>query len=436
MTRVEPGFWRGYWPLLMAFGAAQLSQQADIVMIGLRGGAAPAAYAMLMRLALLDVVLMSAMGVVASTAVAEALRNGDVRNVVGRILGLAALIGICAAAIGLLCYPRLTRLFTSDPHIWSLVDSSIYWYALSSPFRFLGNTAAFTLHACGQGVSVVKWRLIEFVMRGAANYLVMHVLGVGFEGCFIVGAISSVFSAIWFARVLSIHEALAMVVPRVSWALDFLRSAAWESQRIIALQLAVLACFALFAAPWLGNYDISRLDAYAAGQTLMLVVFAPFMAQVRFLAFRFATLDEERLAAILEFICGRGALVAIGAALLLFASEGPLGRLYGQDGPWWTIQVQMLAASLPIRYASNIARAVLLSRNAYAMVATIDTATVWVLGAPLVAAGLYLDSPAVAYLSLVLPELAGVGLLWSRLAVQKVAPQYPRRFAFREGDHR
>jgi hypothetical protein len=423
----------------MAFGAAQLSQQADIVMIGLRGGAAPGAYAMLMRLAFVDVVLMSAMGVVASTAVAEAQRNGDIRNVVGRILGLAALIGAGAALIGLCCYPRLTKLLTGDRQIWSFVDSSIFWYSISTPFRFLGNTAAFILHACGHGVSVVKWRLGEFVARAAANFLVMNVLGLGFEGCFIVGAISAVFSTIWFAQVLSFHDALAIVVPRWSWTLDFLRSAAWESQRIAALQLAVLACFALFAAPWLGNYDISRLDAYAAGQTLMLVVFAPFMAQVRFLAFRFATLGQERLAATLQFVWSRGAPVAIGAALLLFASGGLLGRLYGQDGPWWSIQVQMLAASLPLRYASNVARAVLLSQNAYAAVATTDTATAWLLGTPLVAAGLYLDTPVVAYLSLILPELASAGLLWSRLRSSR-RPELSigklRPCAFREGDHR
>ena len=83
-------FWRGYWPLLLAIGAAQLTQQVDVLMNGRAGGAASGAYVLLMRLAIADLILMMATGVVASTTVARARRDGDASVAVAELLGTAA----------------------------------------------------------------------------------------------------------------------------------------------------------------------------------------------------------------------------------------------------------------------------------------------------------------------------------------------------------
>ena len=39
MIEIEKGFWRGDWPLLLALGATQLTQQADILMVSRRAAA-------------------------------------------------------------------------------------------------------------------------------------------------------------------------------------------------------------------------------------------------------------------------------------------------------------------------------------------------------------------------------------------------------------
>lgn len=414
---IEKDFWRGYWPLLLALGAAQLTQQADIVMMGRLGGAASGAYVMLTRLAVVDVVLMTAMGAVASTAVAQAQRNGEAAQVAGQALGLSLLAGLCCCAFGLAFYPRLAEWLAGEGEVAALIGAGVFWYSLAAPFRFLINAGAFVLHALGHGALVVRWKLTETVAKTAGNYLMMDISGLGFSGCFVSGLTVAIASTVWCRRMLSLHGAPWVSVPGYSWATQFMRSTGWESQRIASVHLGVLACLALFAAPWLGRQDVSRLNSYAAGQTLMLVVFAPFMALMRFLAFRLATLrDDHELQARKLW---QGVPVVTGSALLLFVSRDWLGRLYGQHGPWWSTLIQALAISLPLRYVANVVRAILHSRGSFATVAAADSAALWLLATPLVFAGLYADSPIVAYSSLILPEAACAAWLWRRLDLSR-----------------
>lgn len=412
---IEKDFWRGYWPLLLALGAAQLTQQADIVMVGRLGGAASGAYVMLTRLAVVDFVLMAATGAVASTAVAQAKRNGETAIVIGQTLGLAMLAGVACCALGLSFYPSLARWLVGEGELATLIGEGVFWYSLAAPFRFLINIGAFVLHALGHGATVVRWKLTEVVAKTAGNYLIMDLLGLGFSGCFLSGAIVVVLSTIWCRRELSSHGLPWITVPGCSWASKFLRSTAWEAQRIMSVQLAVLCCLALFAAPWLGKYDMSRLNSYAAGQTLMLILFAPFMALMRFLAFRLPTLSEDRYDTSMRRLWLLGAPVVTGSAFLLFVSRDWLGRLYGQHGPWWSVLVQAVAISLPLRYAANVVRGMLQSRGAFAAVAAADSAVLWLLATPLVVIGLHVDSPIVAYSSLILPEAVCAAMLWRLL---------------------
>jgi Na+-driven multidrug efflux pump len=145
------------------------------------------------------------------------------------------------------------------------------------------------------------------------------------------------------------------------------------------------------------------------------VVFAPFMAQIRFLAFRLATLREERRAVSMRTILAQGVPLATSAALFLLVAQDWLGRLYGQHGPWWSALIESLAISLPLRFAANVLRALLQSLGDFASVAAADSAALWLLATPLVALGLYADSPVVAYLSLILPEAVCAVWLWRRL---------------------
>jgi hypothetical protein len=96
------------------------------------------------------------------------------------------------------------------------------------------------------------------------------------------------------------------------------------------------------------------------------------------------------------------------------AGTDALGRLYGQHGPWWTTLVEILAASIPLRYMTSILRAVLQARGSFGTVARTDSSVFWLVALPLVALGLYIDSPLVAYLALIVPEGLGALRFWKQ----------------------
>lgn len=413
---IEKGFWRGFFPLLLSFVTASLTCQVDIVMLPRLGADATAAYVMLTRIALLDLVLTAAMGAVASVVVAKARRTGRSAEVIRQVSTLALAIGAGAGALGLAFYPYLVEALAGGGEVGILAGNAIGWYALAAPFRLLAGTASFTLHALGHGVAVVRWKLLEAGLKTAANFLFIGACGFGFAGCFVGGFVVAVVSSIWFCRQLWPHGLRRLAIPTRPFAVFFLRATAWEMQRILSPQIAVLASLALFAAPWLGRPEFPRLAPYAAGQILMLLVFAPMMAFTRFLALRLAGLQATELALIVQELWVRGALLVAGAASILFAGGDWLGHsVYGQQGPWWSTLVQALAISLPLRYVANVMRAVLQARGSFGVVAAADCLAPWLVALPLVGLGLYLDNPIVAYLSLILPEAVCAVWLGHRL---------------------
>lgn len=421
MTAIEKPFWEGYWPMLLGVGAAQLAQQADIVMIGRLGGGAPGAFAMLTRLAIIDIVLMTAIGSVASTRIAEAQREGEVQGAVAPALGVALLAGLFCCILGMTCYSWVARCIAGDGEVATLVATGAFWYSFAAPFRFLSNTSALALHTLGDGAAVVRWKLVEFGVKLIGNFVVLEALNFGFGACFLVGAIVCIASSLWGRLMLSErHGVEFLAMPDPFWARGFVRSVVWESQRFVALHLTMLACLALFAAQWLGRYDVGRLDAYAAGQMLMVVVFTPIMTLMRYLAFRFAGLHGRHLAEAMRIVITQGAPVAVGGGLLLAIGHDSIGRLYGQQGLWWSTLVLMLAASIPLRFMATILRAIAQSQCAFSIVAKADSIAFGVLAAPLVAIGLALDSPVVAYLSLIVPEAASAAWLWGRLRTYRL----------------
>jgi hypothetical protein len=402
---IEKGFWRGFAPLLAFYGATALCFQIDLYMIAPLGSGAPTAYLTLTRVAALDLVLMGASGAVASLLVAKARLAGEAQEAMPQICWLASLIGLGAGVLGALLYPSLIITVTGRGDIAAVAVSATIWFALSSPFRFFVNVGSFSLHALGDGVSVVRWKLAGVAAKVAANWLFMDVLGFGFTGCFIAGFVISVLSSIWIFRRVASHGVALFATPRWTYARAFLHSIFFEAQRLFWPQMAMSVSVTLFSMPWLGQVDYRRLDAFSAGQILILFILTPMTALTRFFALRLAGLSETQTAAFARRLWMKGTSIVLAVATLLFVISEPLGStVYRQEGPWWLTLVEALALSLPIRYVTNVMRAVLHSRAAYAQAARCDSFASWSIALPLLALGLSLDEPRVAYLSLLAPE--------------------------------
>ncbi|KAF0866582.1 multi antimicrobial extrusion protein MatE [Pseudomonas sp. LD120] len=419
-------FWVGFPALVLAFAVAQMLAQIDLAMLAHQAPGMPAAYVMLARLALLDLLASMALGSVVSVRVARALREGQPGPVMRGALTLAAILGLLLSAVALLAYPPLAAgLSADDAALRALLLSAIPWFAATAPLRLLNGCAAFILHASQQGPLVVRWKLWELLAKVGLNLLFIECLGFGFVGCFMASLLMHLGSCAWVLRRLQPQMGRGRWLPAVDWARAVLRQSAWEGLRLLSLQLLGLMTLVLFAAPQIAPVDTQRLDAFAAASLLALLVFAPLVALIRFLAMRFAGLAPHEVLRLLKQLLRLG---VAGTALLggLLIVLGPwLGQwVYAQQGRWWSSFVLMLGVSLPLRLAGNAMRAALQSLGEFVAIAKVDALLGWAVGLPLLVLGLRLDLPLVAYGYVLLPEAAAV--LWLARRIQRIRATNPQ----------
>ncbi|WP_148219188.1 multi antimicrobial extrusion protein MatE [Azospirillum sp. B510] len=420
----EAAFWRGYLALLFTFLLAQTAPQIDLALLARSPDGAVAAYVVVVRLALLETVATMALGSVASVAASRAAASGSASGAASRAaasevsgaLWLAALAGGLFALAGALAYPfALPWVAGGDAGVGAMAAAALPWFIATTPIRMVGGTAAFLLHAVGRGGLAIRWKSMELAARAGVGFLIVDRMVPGAAGCFVAALLVTAPSAVWAVAALRVHASDGGRPDR-AWLSVRLRAAAWESQRLLSFHLLGLATLALFAAP-LGGGGRERLEAYAAASVLVLALFAPLVAQLRFLAMRLAGCSAADVAVMVRARLAWGMAVGSAAGLTLAVAGDGLGRwVYHQEGRWWSALVCALALSVPWRVVGNMLRAALQATGGFAGVARADGLFGWLFGLPLTALGLWWDCPALAAGALLLPEVAAVVWLWSRLA--------------------
>jgi Na+-driven multidrug efflux pump len=413
-------FWRGFFPLLATVALGQAILQIDIITAARTGAGALAAYALLLRVAVLDMVATTALATVASIFVARAGKCGRTAEILGPVTALALVSGVIFGLAGFFLYPVVVAWISPDRGTADLVDDVVIWFAFAAPFRAFSGVAGLALFGLGSGTLVTCCRLAELAAKAAGNLLLVDLLETGFSGLYISGFVVSVGSSLWLWRALARHGLSWPQLPDSALAGGLLRAAVSEAYRLLSPQVAVAISFGLFSVASWGGFDPSRLDSYAAGQTLVLLVVTPLAALTRYTALRSAALPKAERHDLILQVSRTGLPIVIVAAVTLFFGAEKIGSLiYGQQGPWWIVLVQALALSLPLRFAGCMIRAIMQAANSFTLVAAADSATVWLVAVPLVALGLWIDSPRTCYASLVLPEALCVAWLWHRSSVRR-----------------
>lgn len=437
-------FWRGFPALLLAFALAQVAPQIDLAVLArLDPGAVPA-YVLLVRMAVVETVCTMALGAAVSVAAGAAVRAGAAEPEILRSLWIAAGLGSAFLAIGLLLYPLAVPWAAGSQQVGlaAAAGDALPWFAAAAPLRTIGGTAAFLLHALGKGAALIRWKLAELPARYGLLLLCTGPLGERFAGalaaCFAASLFLNAVTVAWMTGILlrsaggrgALREGLR--IPPRDWIWQRLQSAGWEIQRLMSLQLLAPITLLLFSIAPPGEDGEGRLAAYAAGSTLAMAVFAPFVAYLRFLGMRLAGRSVADIGRLSRELTVWAVPTAAVAGLFLIAGGGWLGRaVYGQAGVWWTTLILALALSLPLRVVGNLLRAAVQATGGaaggFAAVARIDGVLAWGFGLPLTAAGLWLDRPVLAYAALVLPEVAATLWLWSRLRSMSVTDGLHRK---------
>ncbi|MBF0096721.1 MAG: polysaccharide biosynthesis C-terminal domain-containing protein [Magnetococcales bacterium] len=411
-------FMRGYPLVLVSFITPQLLLQTDLILVALLGEQATAAYAIPMRVAMLDTVLMIAVSSVASVAVSGTSAGLARSRAILQSLGMACVLGVGLAIAGVLFYPGLARHIVADPAIAALASQALIWYALATPMRFLSTAMGMILHVLGEGRFVVWGKGAEVVLNALLNLLFIFTLSQGFVGSFQATLLVLTFATAWSLNRLRHH----LPKEQRQWDWDwpglllFGKQCAWEGKRVLSGQLFALVCLLLFANSLLSASSVERMEAFSAGMALAFLLFRPFLSLMRFLSFRLAQLPPQSDAVPLQRLRTLGLRLTLGLAVLLLLTGAWLGEhLYGVSGRWWNASVSMVACSLPLTFLNALFRGRLQARQRFAQVMAVDALSTWSLGLPLVVAGLYWQSPWLTFSHIPLCELFALLLLQRRM---------------------
>ncbi len=157
--------WRGYWFLFASTSAAAFIMQIDLAMVARLGGRASGAYAILMRITLLDVAVTIACAAVAAIALGHAQKNGETADAIEKTCALSLVLGVATAIFGFFAYPIFLDALMGDAAAAPYIGAPIVWLVAGAPFRVLSNTQGFLLHALGRGGSVLTWKLAEIPVK-------------------------------------------------------------------------------------------------------------------------------------------------------------------------------------------------------------------------------------------------------------------------------
>ncbi|WP_292532060.1 multi antimicrobial extrusion protein MatE [Methylocystis sp.] len=415
--------WRGYWLLFASTSAAAFIMQIDLAMVARLGGRASGAYAILMRITLLDVAVTIACAAVAAIALGHAQKNGATADAIEKTCALSLVLGVATAIFGFFAYPVFLDALMGDAAAAPYIGAPIVWLVAGAPFRVLSNTQGFLLHALGRGGTVLAWKLAEIPAKAAANILFMQTLGLGFAGCFLAGCIVATASSFWLWSRLQAHGARRIRIPEIAFVRSFLSGTFWEALRVLSPQAAMLFALTLFSLPWPNGANGHRLDSFAAAQTFMLFILGPLITLTRFLAIHLPTKSQGDWSPALAPVVRVGAPIALTAAILLLLGCDWIGAtLYRQQGAWWSVFVACLALSLPVRFVGSIVRGLTLARSSFAELTSVDVLSQWLIAPLFILIGLSVNRPEIAYQSLIWPEVFAVFLLWRGL---RSAPEDP-----------
>jgi hypothetical protein len=415
--------WRGYWFLFASTSAAAFIMQIDLAMVARLGGRASGAYAILMRITLLDVAVTIACAAVAAIALGHAQKNGETADAIEKTCALSLVLGVATAIFGFFAYPVSLDALMGDAAATPFIGAPIVWLVAGAPFRVLSNTQGFLLHALGRGGSVLTWKLAEIPAKAAANVFFMQTLGFGFAGCFIAGCVVAAASSFWLWTRLHAHGARKLRFPEIAFARSFLSGAFWEALRVLSPRAAMLFSLTLFSLPWQYATNGQRLDSYAAAQTFMLFILGPLITLTRYLAIYLPKQSLEDWTPVLAPVIRVGAPIALTAAILLLFGRDWIGAtLYKQYGDWWSVFLAALALSVPIRFVGSIVRGFALARQSFAKLTLIDALAQWLIAPLFILVGLSVNRPEIAYQSLIWPEVIGVFLIWRSLQSEPAEP--------------
>lgn len=411
----EKSYLQIFWPFLLSFSCGRIVLQTDLFMVSRLGSDAIAAFGVPMRVMLLDIIAAFALAPVVSVWVSGASSREVRKERVEGGLQLGLLVGLICLVLGLFCYPQFLKLLSLQESVKGLAQQAVFWLTLAIPTRLLQFTGSMILHGAGLGHRVIRVSLIEICLNLFFNYLFIFHLNRGFQGSYESTLLCSFLSCTQTLFILKQEFGLQGLFRLNSHVTSFLPKVFTEALRLVSEKGAGFVLLWLFTAPF---SNPAVLPAFSVASEVLFFLTVPFVASMRASAIVLARWENLSLSHLFKkfknilLTMTLGAL--LGAFLIFFFSRWIGASFYALQGEslhWWYVFCLFLALMLPVKVFDSFQRAIFQSKQKLKFITKVDLVLQWLVLVPIVALGVYQQSPHFVWAAYLIVEIGSLIVL-------------------------
>lgn len=415
------------YPFFLTFIVGRLVNQTDVIMASQISANAAAAFAIPVRISIIDMIVAFSLAPVISVLVAEKTESKERTRIVQMCLTITFYLSLILTALGLLIYPLFVKMLVPNQEIAQLATSAVTWLTLSIPIRLCYFAISMAIHGSGNGKYLPIVGIFNLALNIVLNYLFIYPLNFGFAGIYIATFITSIISLTYAGWVLQSKSKIPIrfVSLDKDWCINFFYKQFAEFSRVASERILSLVEVAIIASA-LG----SALLSFSIGSEFLFLMYTPFLAVLRGTAIEitkcsFADFSTKYDA--VKSLAKKGFIVLALFALALL----PLYKIIAEKGynmpssslEWWKYIFIFGCLAIPLKWVDALQRASFQADKKLHELAKIDIVIDWCISIPILFTGIALESPLIAFsFFIITPTLKILAMHFKSLQMKAAIP--------------
>ncbi len=391
------------YPFLITFLTGRLVLQTDLVMVARLGQTATAAFAIPLRIMVLDMIAAFSFAPVVSVMISSADNESDRARAIGRSMTVALFSGIILMFAGLALYPRLVTLVSPDAAVTNMATAAVLWLTLAIPARLMQFVGAMALHGCGRGKKLIPLSFFGLALNGLLDYMLIFFFKLGFRGAYLGTFLCSHVSLAWTLALLwrPSNGCLFLRLGENEWMSFFARTIP-EMGRLTSERLQALVVLWVFSR----GAGVAALSAFAVAMEFSSLLFMPAIAIMRATAVLLSPSAEKSFADLWADIqpviifCVTCSFFVGGAVMLSWRMLGV--RVYNLSAAamsWWHPLAMLMLIWFPLRVVDSFLRGIWQAKSQLGKLFGVDAVVQWALALPMIYFAIHFGSPLEVWLA-------------------------------------
>lgn len=418
--------WITFFPIFLSFICHRVILQTDIIMVSYLGELPTAAFGIPPKVMIFDMIVAFAMAPVISILVASSKSHDEIKKIISHSLTLSFLIGIFLVILGLVIYPPLVQVISSDKAVNDYANQALFYLTLAIPARLIVFVASMSLYAIGKGTCVVLLNFVSLALNVLLNWFFMYYLELGFKGCYISTFIVAHIGLVWAPYLLRnyISGSTLLKIPDLNWIKAYFAKIGAEWWRLASIFILDFVMIYLVAQ---GTGSVARLSAYSVIVELVGLILIPMIALMRSTAIILAPVPEAKnIYSYLKESAKWGLVFLAPASFILLWSEHWIGKnvyhLSNQALFWWTPYFILLSFGLPLFFLNSLQRGAWQAQKKFGFISLVDIGCKCFIHLPILYVGLKMSEPWIAWSGFFISEVMIALLLYLARNRMSVSP--------------